>query len=572
MGAGSSNIKSEKPKIRVIETKTLEEPKTKIEEPKKLTKKQKKVILDQQSNSLCQIVTKEGNFIGFLCKIPNTVLITSNHALNESQIKSGKEIDIIFTDEDNKKHQKKIKIDETRKTYTIGKFDEVEIDTTIIELKIDEDNLNDQEFMEIDTNLMNENVENLYKKEDVYLIYEKSEKFPMSTGIIKEIEKKNKVYTLFHNCDTNNDSIDCPIFLFNHKVIGINKGHVPNEKYNKAILLQFPIKEFINKLGQKEKINAKKNVDEENENNTAENDNNKNKNKEKNSNEINKIIMTYYDSSDTRVLGRKFVKNNRENCKFLINKKKYDICEYLEYDYDFDINEVSDREFTITLIVTNPEKFTDLSYMFSGCKNLCSLDLSSFNTDNVTNMSHMFYDCYEFLHSLDLSSFNTKNVTNMSYMFAKGDCPISYLGKLNVSSFNTEKVTNMEGMFIGNKIYSLNLKSFNTQNVTNMSSMFCDTSLKSLDLSSFNTQNVTDMSYMFANCFELTSINLSSFNTKKVVDMRGMFNNSRLNSLNLKSFDATNAEINGMFKYSSISFCDCFDKKIIDEFNEKSVY
>ncbi len=41
--------------------------------------------------------------------------------------------------------------------------------------------------------------------------------------------------------------------------------------------------------------------------------------------------------------------------------------------------------------------------------NLQSLDLSSFNTENVTNMSYMF--SFSKIQTLDLSSFNTENVT-----------------------------------------------------------------------------------------------------------------------------------------------------------------
>ena len=54
--------------------------------------------------------------------------------------------------------------------------------------------------------------------------------------------------------------------------------------------------------------------------------------------------------------------------------------------------------------------------MFSNCSSLTSLNLSNFNTNNVTNMSGMFYNCSS-LTSLNLSNFNTNNVTNMSYMF-----------------------------------------------------------------------------------------------------------------------------------------------------------
>ena len=54
--------------------------------------------------------------------------------------------------------------------------------------------------------------------------------------------------------------------------------------------------------------------------------------------------------------------------------------------------------------------------MFYGCSSLQSIDLSSFNTTNVKDMSWMFSFCSS-LQSIDLSSFNTTNVKYMRYMF-----------------------------------------------------------------------------------------------------------------------------------------------------------
>ena len=34
-----------------------------------------------------------------------------------------------------------------------------------------------------------------------------------------------------------------------------------------------------------------------------------------------------------------------------------------------------------------------MAYMFSECSNLKELDLKSFNTSNVSNMTNMFYEC-----------------------------------------------------------------------------------------------------------------------------------------------------------------------------------
>ena len=72
--------------------------------------------------------------------------------------------------------------------------------------------------------------------------------------------------------------------------------------------------------------------------------------------------------------------------------------------------------------------------MFSGCSSLEIIDLSSFNINNVTNMSSMFWKCSS-LKSMDLSSFNTKNVTNKSFIFLR----CSSLKKENVKLNKNEK-------------------------------------------------------------------------------------------------------------------------------------
>ena len=183
----------------------------------------------------------------------------------------------------------------------------------------------------------------------------------------------------------------------------------------------------------------------------------------------------------------------------------------------------------------NTSEVKDMSYMFSACKALTSLDLKNFNTQNVTNMKGMFAKCGA-LTSLDLKNFNTQNVTDMSNMFFS----CGRLTSLDLQHFNTQNVTNMDGMFFScEALTSLDLQHFNTQNVTNMEGMFsyCK-ALTSLDLKNFNTQNVTDMSWMFFDCWTLTSLDLKNFNTENVTNMSLMFSGcSALTSLDLKNFD-----------------------------------
>lgn len=177
---------------------------------------------------------------------------------------------------------------------------------------------------------------------------------------------------------------------------------------------------------------------------------------------------------------------------------------------------------------------TDLNATFKGCERLTELDLSGSNSENVKEMNEMFYGC-KALSKLDLTDFKTGQVTTMENMF----CDCSTLETLDVSSFNTENVTTMVGMFNNcSSLRSLDLPVFNTANVTKMVAMFqkCS-SLQSLDLSSFNTRKVTQMQSMFAGCTNLESIDLSSFDTENMTDMVAMFAScTKLETLDLSSF------------------------------------
>ena len=185
----------------------------------------------------------------------------------------------------------------------------------------------------------------------------------------------------------------------------------------------------------------------------------------------------------------------------------------------------------------NTENVTDMSWMFYECRSLTSLDVSNFNTANVTNMNRMFYDCSA-LTTIDVSGFNTENVTDMSWMFY--NCKA--LTSLDLSNFNTENVTDMSFMFYNCKaLTSLDLSNFNTENVTDMSWMFSNCNLTSLDLSNFNTEKVTKMGLMFSYCSALEWLDLSNFNTKNVTTMNSMFADcSALTKLDLSNFNTEN--------------------------------
>ena len=179
---------------------------------------------------------------------------------------------------------------------------------------------------------------------------------------------------------------------------------------------------------------------------------------------------------------------------------------------------VFDESFANCTSITSTEKwFFDLSALTS------ITGLSNLKTDHVTSMRAMFCRCTQ-LKSIDVSTFNTSNVTNMGEMFA-----YTGLESLDLSKFNTSNVTDMYLMFIGSiNLTSIDLSSFNTEKVTNMNSMFMNSlALQSVDVSSFTTSNVTDMNNMFYNCPALKTIYAGSgWDTKSVTVGDQMFNYS----------------------------------------------
>ena len=83
--------------------------------------------------------------------------------------------------------------------------------------------------------------------------------------------------------------------------------------------------------------------------------------------------------------------------------------------------------------------------MFYECGKLTSLDVSHFNTGNVTDMSFMFFNCSA-LTLLDLTNFNTAKVVDMGGMLI--DC--SALTTIYVSDkFVTTNITERGSMFYG---------------------------------------------------------------------------------------------------------------------------
>ena len=105
--------------------------------------------------------------------------------------------------------------------------------------------------------------------------------------------------------------------------------------------------------------------------------------------------------------------------------------------------------------------------MFYGAS---SFDQSlNWNTENVTNMAHMFHKTIHFNHSLN---WNTENVTNMAHMFYGAS---SFNQPLN---WNTKNVIDMSAMFYEAITFSQNNIVWNMSNVQYHNDMFTNTPIQ----------------------------------------------------------------------------------------------
>jgi len=373
--------------------------------PSPVTTDETEIILKQMKKSICKIQNKFGEGSGFFCQISNKkLLLTNNHVINEELLKNSKLIKVKMSDDTIRKD---IKI----KDY----YTSINYDTTIIEIDINDEDIH---YLELDDEIFDENID--INNENVYIIqYPGNEqKAAVSYGLLKNIQDK---YHLLHCCSTKPGSSGSTILkISNQKIIGIHKEGKITFEINRGTLLKYPINEYLKK------------------NNII------NKNKTKN-NEINLTIKiekedinknVYYLDNTNLFFEDKYnhlKELNELNTELFINNVKYKY----KKKY-FKPEEVGSYEIKIKFNI----KLKDCSYMFFGCSNLTSIDLSSFDTENVNNMSYMFCGCSN-LKNIDLSFFCTNNVTNMICMFS--DC--SNLKSLDLSSFDTKNVINMSSMF-----------------------------------------------------------------------------------------------------------------------------
>ena len=111
---------------------------------------------------------------------------------------------------------------------------------------------------------------------------------------------------------------------------------------------------------------------------------------EKDISEIN-IIYDINGESTINIFGTKFVENNKNVCKMIIDNEEYEITE------KYNVKSNNNNKLKVKLKGIN--NVTNISYVFYNCSSLISLpDISKWNTHNVLNLNNLFHGCSSLIY------------------------------------------------------------------------------------------------------------------------------------------------------------------------------
>ena len=114
-------------------------------------------------------------------------------------------------------------------------------------------------------------------------------------------------------------------------------------------------------------------------------------------------------------------------------------------------------------------------------------NLNDIDTSKITDMSSLFYHVFQrrAVKDIDVSLWNTSNVTSMSYMFF--GCSIF---NCDISNWDVSKVNNMTCMFYGCYLFNQNLDKWNVGKRVNVREMFEGSGVMYLPIWYFNNSKL----------------------------------------------------------------------------------
>ena len=215
------------------------------------------------------------------------------------------------------------------------------------------------------------------------------------------------------------------------------------------------------------------------------------------------------------IFGEKFVKNNKNNIKIVIDGNQTDLSNW----WDF-----KSGENIITILIKN--KLRNLSHMFHSCKCLKDIsELKYLDVKDITDFSHMFNGCSSLSDIQSLQNWDVSNGNNFSNMFR--EC--SKLSDITpLFNWDVSSCTNFEGIFLGCSLL-VNIKplqKWNVSNCINFQEMFyrCSSLADIKPIRNWNVSKGSNFKAMFTRCLLLSNIKpLQNWNVENGSNFEQMF-------------------------------------------------
>jgi len=183
-----------------------------------------------------------------------------------------------------------------------------------------------------------------------------------------------------------------------------------------------------------------------------------------------------------------------------------------------------DNFIEIKVVFLDP--LTSLDFLFNGCDDLISVDLSHMNFPNISRLSYTFNDCKN-VEKINLTSLDTSKVENMEFLFAGCDNLVEIIGLENL---NTSSLRVATGIFLNcRNLQVVNISSFDLDNIAENYGLFVNTtSLQVVDLG-----NCSDANNLFNPNEELNIIIIAndSINISLLSGNVGVYTNNETNNI-----------------------------------------
>ena len=239
------------------------------------------------------------------------------------------------------------------------------------------------------------------------------------------------------------------------------------------------------------------------------------KNNNNNANNKKEIPLEYITKEEGihNIFGSKFVRNNANNVKLIINGKHTELVDKYPLLKGKNI---------VKMIIEN--NVTNLEEMFSECKSLVNIDgLKFLDLNNITSIRQLFFGCESLENIKVLEKLNVSKCGDLSFVF----CGCKLLSDISpLENWDVSNCTTFSCIFNScSSLFDITpLKNWRVSKSIDFFRIFYQTSISDIyALKNWNVSNSKNLSGMFNSC-NISDINpLKNWNVSNCEDFHGMF-------------------------------------------------